>query len=147
MGFIDFVNDAKTKTANSIGKFKNKDFLEAIVAGCAMVAAADGNIDSSEKSKMSGFINRNEALKVFDMGHVITRFNYYADGFAFDFNVGKAECLKAIAKMKKNEEGARLLVSVCCAIGAADGSFDEDEKKAVRDICKELGLNPIEFQL
>jgi tellurite resistance protein TerB len=147
MGFMDFVNDAKQKTVSSIGKFKNKDFLEAVVAGCAMVAAADGNIDSSEKSKMVGFINRNEALKIFDMGQVISRFTYYAEGYAFDFNVGKAECLKAISKVKKNPEEARILVSVCCAIGSADGDFDEDEKRVIREMCRELGLDPKDFQL
>ena len=39
------------------------------------------------------------------------------------------------------------MVSVCCAIGSADGNFDEDEKKAVREIIRELGLNAAEFQL
>lgn len=67
-----------------------------------MVAAADETISSEEKAKMAGFINRDEALKVFDMGQVINRFNYYADGFGFDYNVGKAECLKAIVKIKKS---------------------------------------------
>lgn len=147
MGFMDFVNDAKQKSLTSISKFKNKDFLEAVVAGCAMVAAADGSIDSAEKSKMTGFINRNEALKVFDMGQVIARFTYYAEGFAFDFNVGKAECIKAISKIKKNPEEARIMVSVCCAIGSADGDFDEDEKNSVREICRALDLDPKDFQL
>jgi len=40
-----------------------------------------------------------------------------------------------------------LMVRVCCAIGAADGNFDENEKTAVRNICAELGLNPKDFDL
>ena len=44
----------------------------------------------------------------------------------------KGEALKVIAKMKKNGEGARLLVRVCCAIGMADGDFDESEKSMIR---------------
>ncbi len=47
---------AREKLTTEVGKFKNKEFMEAIVAGCALVAAADGEISSAEKLKMSGFI-------------------------------------------------------------------------------------------
>lgn len=39
------------------------------------------------------------------------------------------------------------MVRVCCAIGAADGNFDEGEKTVVRKICAELSLNPKDFDL
>jgi tellurite resistance protein TerB len=39
------------------------------------------------------------------------------------------------------------MVRVCCAIGAADGNFDNDEKAVVSKICTELGLNPKDFDL
>ena len=39
------------------------------------------------------------------------------------------------------------MVRVCCAIGAADGNFDDDEKAVVRKICAELNLNPKDFDL
>src|SRR3989338_9969776 len=47
---------ARTRLAEEIGKFKNREFMEAVVAGCALVAAADGDISASEKQKMVGFI-------------------------------------------------------------------------------------------
>lgn len=96
---------------------------------------------------MAGFIRRSEELKVFDMSAVVKRFNEFAEGFEFDHIIGKGEALKAIAKIKKNEEAGRLLIRVCCAIGAADGDFDDDEKAVVREICTELSLNPGDFQL
>ncbi len=150
MGFAnvkDWLNQQKTSMSEAMTRFKNKDFMDAVVAGCALVAAADGSISAEEKQKMAGFIQRTDELKVFDMQEVIKQFNKFADNFEFDQMIGKGEALKAVGKIKKNEEGARLLVRVCCAIGLADGDFDESEKAIVRDICTELGLNPADFGL
>ncbi|MDE7064916.1 MAG: TerB family tellurite resistance protein, partial [Desulfovibrionaceae bacterium] len=57
------------------------------------------------------------------------------------------ECLQVISRLKKRPDEARLVIRVCCAIGAADGNFDDDEKAVVREICAELGQNPADFQL
>lgn len=138
---------ARAKMAAEVSKFKNRSFMEAVVSGCALVAAADGNIDSSEKQKMAGFIGRAEELQHFDMRQVIEVFNKTVGDFEFDHAIGKASALKTIAKVKGNEEQAKLLVRVVCAIGAADGNFDDDEKAMVREIARELGLNPDDFDL
>lgn len=143
----DWFNQQKTSLQESVTRYKNKDFLEAIVAGCALVAAADGKIDASEKQKMMGFIERSDALKVFDMKDVIKRFTSYTESFDFDYTIGKAVALQAIVKLKGKDDAARLLIRVCCAIGLADGDFDDKEKASVREICGELGLNPSEFGL
>ncbi|MGC5326398.1 tellurite resistance TerB family protein [Brevibacillus sp. SYSU BS000544] len=147
MNVKNFFNKTGSTLLDAVKKFKNKNFMEAIVAGCALVAAADGQISSEEKQKMSGYIGRSEELKVFDMNEVITSFNKFVGNFEFDHGVGKAEALKVIGKFKDNSEVARVIVSVCCAIGAADGDFDSKEKEVVRDICRTLNLNPADFQL
>jgi tellurite resistance protein TerB len=117
------------------------------LAGCAMVSVADGTISKDEKTKMLAFVSKSELLKAFDTGTIVTRFAYFTDMFEFDFNTGRLECMKAIVKIKSNVEEAKLVVTVCCAIGASDGDFDEKEKMVVRDICTELGINPSDLQL
>lgn len=146
-GIKGFFNSAKGNLMDSVKRFKNKEFLDAVIAGCALVAAADGHIDSAEKTKMMGYLQRSEELKVFDTSKVIERFNYFTENFGFDHSIGRAEAYKAIMKMRSNREAARVVVSVCCAIGMADGSFDDKEKAVVRDICKEIGIESSEFQL
>lgn len=138
---------ARAKLASEVSKFKNRAFMEAVVSGCALVSAADGSIDSSEKQKMAGFIERSEELKHFDMRQVIEVFNKAVGDFEFDHTIGKATALKTIGKVKGNEEQARLLVRIVCAIGAADGDFDAQERSVVSDIARELGLNPADFDL
>lgn len=51
----EIVGKARAGMTTEIAKFKNRDFMEADVTGCAIVAAADGSIDSSEKQKMVKF--------------------------------------------------------------------------------------------
>jgi tellurite resistance protein TerB len=136
-----------TTLVEAVKKYKNKNFMEAVVAGCALVAAADGQIQAEEKQKMAGYIGRSEELKVFDMNEVINSFNKYVSNFEFDHTVGKMEALKVIGQFKNNPEVARVIVSVCCAVGAADGYFDEKEKQVVREICQSLHLDPTTFQL
>lgn len=150
MGFFDDLKNRAAQMQSSLtqemSRFKNRDLMEGILAGCALVAAADGSVSGEEKRKMVGFINNSEALKVFDTNAVIEAFNRHIGKFEFDLELGKAEALKSLAKVKKVEE-ARLLVRVCCAIGASDGSFDEKEKQVVRQICRELNLAPSDFDL
>ena len=145
--FGDFLSSVKTGMATELTKYKNKTFLDAIVAGCAMIAAADGTISPEEKRKMMGYLQINDDLKVFEIETVIAKFESYTAKYDFDSEIGKGECLKAIANIKKDKGACQLLVRVCCAIGSADGDFDSGERQAVRDICKTLELDPSDFGL
>ncbi|MDN4604890.1 tellurite resistance TerB family protein [Paenibacillus sp. F6_3S_P_1C] len=145
--FRNWLNSTKQGLEDQVKRFKNKDFMDAVVAGCALVAFADGSVDASEKNKMAGYINLSQELKVFDMTVVIERFNHYVNNFEFSPEIGKQEALKAIAKFKSKPEVGRVIVGVCSAIGAADGNFDDQERRVVAEICTVLGLNPAEFSL
>ncbi|WP_440116740.1 tellurite resistance TerB family protein [Paenibacillus sp. QZ-Y1] len=145
--FKSWLNSTKQGLGEQVKKFKNKDFMDAVVAGCALVAFADGSIDEAEKNKMAGYINLSQELKVFDMAEVIARFNHYVANFEFSPEIGKQEALKAIAKFKSKPDVGRVIVGVCSAIGSADGNFDDQEKRVVAEICSVLALNPGEFSL
>jgi tellurite resistance protein TerB len=151
---MSFFDDLKAKAGQvqgalsaEVAKFRNRELMEAITAGCALVAGADGSISAQEKQKMLGYMQNSEALKHYDMHTVIDSFQQHVGRLEFDFGIGKAEALKVIAKLAKKPDEARLLVRVCCAIGASDGSFDDKEKAIAREICRELGLNPVDFDL
>jgi len=145
--FKSWLSNSKKGLTDQVKKFKNKDFLDAVVAGCAIVAAADGTISSDEKQKMAGFMERSEELNVFNVSDVIKRFNHFAGNLEFDATIGKAEALRTIGSFRSKPDIGRVIVSVCCAVGAADGDFDEKEQAVVRDICNVLGLNPSEYGL
>ena len=150
MGFFDDLKNKasqiQTSLSQEMSRFQNRALMDAVLAGCALVAAADGTISKGEKEKMLGFVRNSEALKHYDQNIVIETFQKHIGKLEFDFTIGKIESLKVISKIKKPDEG-RLLVRVCCAIGSADGNFDSDERTIVREICQELGLNPAEFDV
>ncbi len=140
-------NEVSTSLKTEVTKVRNKTFLDGVIAGCVLVAHADGVVKPEEKQKMMGFLQSSDVLSVFDVKDVINVFEKFAKNFEFDYAIGEANALQAVSKLKSKDSEARLMVRVCCAIGAADGDFDDDEKAAVRKICSELGLNPKEFDL
>ena len=150
MSFENFLSQLKTK-ANELKsealKFKNKDFLNAAMAGSALIAMADGSISSTEKQKMIKFIESNDALSIFTTSDVIKAFQDFVSQLEFDKEIGEAKAYQAIGKMKSNTEASRLLVRMIIAIASSDGNFDHDEKKIAVKIAKELAINPSEFEL
>ena len=103
--------------------------------------------DPSDKIKMIKFIEHNDALSVFSTKDVVTAFQDFVGQIEFDKDIGDAAAYKALAKMKSDNEAARLLIRMIIAIGSSDGNFDVDEKKIAGKIARELGLNPAEFEL
>jgi tellurite resistance protein TerB len=150
MSFDTFLSQLKTK-ANELKtealKFKNKEFLNAAMAGSALIAMADGSISSEEKQKMIKFIESNDALSIFTTSDVIKAFQDFVGQLEFDKEIGEAKAYQTIGKMKSNTEASRLLVRMIIAIASSDGDFDHHEKNIAAKIAKELGINPSEFEL
>lgn len=150
MSFSNFLAGLKTKAGElktEALKFKNKDFLNAAMAGSALVAMADGSVSQEEKQKMIKFIESNDALSVFTTSDVIKAFQEFVSQLEFDKDIGEAKAFQALGKMKSNVDASRLLVRMIIAVAASDGNFDANEKAVARRISKELNINPAEFEL
>ncbi len=150
MSFSNFLNNVKDKMSElktEALKFKNKEFLNASMAGAALIALADGEISSSEKQKMIKFIESHEALSVFTTKDVIEAFQEFVTQIEFDKDIGDAKAYAALGKLKSNNEASRLVMRMIISIAAADGDFDADEKVVAVKVARELGLNPADFDL
>ncbi|MGZ8189070.1 MAG: tellurite resistance TerB family protein [Methylosarcina sp.] len=150
MSFENFLSQLKSKASElktEALKFKNKDFLQAAMAGSALIAMADGSISSEEKQKMIKFIESNDSLSIFSTGDVIKAFQDYVSQLEFDKDIGEAKAYQALGRMKSNAEAARLLMRMIIAIASADGIIDVNERKIAVKIAVELGLSPAEFEL
>ncbi len=150
MGFDNFLSRLKSKAGelkNDVLKYKNKDFLNAAMAGSALVSMADGSVSAEEKQKMIKFIESNDALSVFTTSDAIKSFQEFVSQLEFDKDIGEAKAYQALGKMKSNVEASRLLVRMIIAVAAADGNFDANEKAVASKIAKELNINPAEFEL
>ena len=150
MSFDNFLSQLKSKAnelKNEALKFKNKDFLQAAMAGSALVAMADGSVSAEEKQKMVRFIESHDALSVFSTNEVIKAFQDVISQLEFDRDIGEAKAYQSLAKMKSNVEASRLLMRMIIAIASSDGHFDASEKNVAIKIARELDLNPEDFHL
>ncbi|MGW0737172.1 tellurite resistance TerB family protein [Streptomyces sp. NPDC002851] len=151
MGLFDrFKESAAQMQTQLLAKkndLKSGAFRDASMAICALVAAADGSIDASERQKVAQLIATNEVLQNFDADDLRRRFEANCDKLTADFDFGKVSVMQEIAKAKKKPAEARAVVQIGIVIGGADGDFDKDEQQVVREACYALDLPPHEFDL
>ncbi len=129
----------------AVAKFKNTEFANGSMAMCALIASADGTVDVSERQKTAALIASNETLKIFPASELKEKFDFYCNKMASDIDFGRIEAIQAIAKLKSKPDQARAVIQIGIVIGGADGNFDKDEMKAVRDACNAVSIAPSEF--
>lgn len=128
-------------------QFKSREFAEASMAACALVAAADGSVDAAERQRTAALIVGNETLSVFPPDDLRARFDGYCDKLTRDFDLGRVEAITVIGKLKAKPDQARGVASIGLIIAGADGTVDPAEKKILREICFALGIDPAEYDL
>ncbi|MBD0842271.1 MULTISPECIES: tellurite resistance TerB family protein [unclassified Streptomyces] len=151
MALWDRIKDSATQMQTQLVAKKNDlksgAFRDASMAMCALVAAADGTIDPSERRRVAQLIATNEVLQNFDATDLQRRFDENLDKLTADFDFGKVSVLQEIAKAKKKPAEARAVIQIGIVIGGADGDFDQTEQAIVREACFTLDLPPHEFDL
>ncbi|MFF5310827.1 tellurite resistance TerB family protein [Streptomyces massasporeus] len=126
---------------------KSGAFRDSSMAMCALVAAADGTVDPSERQRVAQLIATNDVLQNFPADDLRRRFEDNLDKLTADFDFGKVSVMQEIAKAKKKPAEARAVVQIGIVIGGADGHFDKDEQAVVREACYTLDQPPHEFDL
>lgn len=116
-------------------------FRDASVAMCALVAAADGRIDVTERNKMLAFVTSEPALVAFPPDDLERLFDTHVDRLRADPERGRAAALREIAKVRGRPVEARAVVQLGAVIGLADGSYDPVERLAVAEAIEVLGLD------
>ncbi|WP_345586492.1 tellurite resistance TerB family protein [Streptomyces prasinosporus] len=135
----------KSQLASARTELKSGAYRDASMAMCALVAAADGYVEPSERRRVEELIVSNEVLQNFPADQLRKRFNEHVDRLTADFEQGKARALEDIAKAAKKPVEARAVVQTGIVVAGADGSFEASEQYAVRDACAVLGIPPAEF--
>ncbi|CAL9527014.1 tellurite resistance TerB family protein [Streptomyces sp. enrichment culture] len=145
--FKESASQMQTQLVAKKNDLKSGAFRDASMAMCALVAAADGTVDPSERQRVAQLISNNEVLQNFPAGDLRRRFEDNLNKLTADFDFGKVGILQEIAKAKKKPAEARAVVQIGIVIGGADGDFDKDERAVVREACYALDLPPHEFDL
>jgi tellurite resistance protein TerB len=135
----------KSQLASVKTELKSGSYRDASMAMCALVAAADGYVEPTERQRVEELIVSNEVLQNFPADQLRQRFNHHVDRLVANFELGKAEALREIAKAAKKPAEARAVVQTGIVVAGADGHFESSEQQAIRDACAALGLSPAEF--
>lgn len=142
-----FSNRSWEEFSDEVHRARNEHLMDGIVAGCALVAYADGWVTDEERVRMLGLIRGFEPIAAFGLGEVETTFESLTDRFAANQHEGERAALEAVARVKGAGRYPALLVETCCAIADADGGFDAEERAAAIHICEVLDLDPQMFGL
>lgn len=134
-GFGKKVNKVKAE----VKKLENRDLLEAIVGGCLLVAAADGNIDDSEVKAIDSLLRTNKNLGHF--GNEITELvNRFSERLKSGYRVARAEILREIEDIKGDAQQKEDVLLNMLTIAEADGDIGEKEQKELDTVAQRLGL-------
>ncbi|MGW2400184.1 tellurite resistance TerB family protein [Kitasatospora sp. NPDC001664] len=137
----------QTQLESKKNELKSGGFRDASMAMCALVAAADGSVDPSERQRVAALIATNPVLQNFEAADLHRRFDDYLTTVTADFELGKVTLLQVIGKVAKKPVEARAVIQIGIVIGGADGDFDKTEQAVVREACFALAVSPEEFDL
>ena len=131
--------DMNVQLKTKASQFKTKDFADASMAMCAPIAAADGSIDPSERSKVAGLISGNDVLSNFPASDLRERFDHYCDNLSSDYDFGKIEAVQSIVKLEAGSGS-------CCHPDRHHHrrrrwDFDAYEHGAISDACFAVGFS------
>lgn len=116
--------------------------MEAVVAGCALVAYCDGWVTPEENRRMRGLITRFEPVAALGLAEALQMFETLTLEFGRDYEAGERHALDLVAGLADNRQEAELLIDTCCAIADADGGFDAEERQMILRLCALLGVDP-----
>ncbi|MFE5397848.1 tellurite resistance TerB family protein [Streptomyces sp. NPDC056568] len=135
----------KTQLASVKTELKSGAYRDASMAMCALVAAADGQVEPAERQRVEELIVSNEVLQNFPADQLRQRFNQHVDRLVANFELGKSEALQVIAKAAKKPAEARAVIQTGMVVAGADGVFEPSEQYVIREACTALGVSPAEF--
>lgn len=121
--------------------------MDALVAGCAMVAQADGWVTEDERKRMIDRMRNSPTIARFGITDFLVLFEALNLRFERDLDDGEATAEVAVARLRGQPGPSRLLVETACSVAEADGGFDADERAVILRLCELLDVDPAPYDL
>ena len=130
------------KAEAAVQKFSGRtDFLEAVCAGAALIAAADGEIEDSEVDATVKAVKANKPLaQGFDQLTIDKTINTMLER-AGGGRVGRAGLRKEVLEIAKDPEMAEAVILTALDVAEADGEIEPAEQKVLEALAKDLGVD------
>lgn len=140
-----FKAGAKASATELQAKYsENKDFLEAVCAGVALVAAADGEIEDSEVGAVQRLVGSNEKISAIYQPHQISEVSTKMLALAKTAS-GKQSLARQLDDIKGNVTMCEDVYLIATDIAYADGELEPAEKETLAKIAKRLNVDVSKF--
>lgn len=136
------VNDLARELADRMSGRRDKAFIEAAMAVCALVATADKRISYSERLRVHRLLEGVGALGTFPRARAIGLFDAYADDLAAEEPGARERILSRVRAVAGDPGIADTLIRVSVLICTADDEVHEAEVAEITEICGALGIDP-----
>lgn len=130
----------------AVKKLENRDLMQAIVGGCLLVAAANGEISKQESAQIDKQIRANKNLEHFG-SEITATVNLYTEQLEASFRIGRMNVIREIRDIANNPNDAEEVFVNMLAVAEGDGEVYEAELKVLREIGTVLGLRLKDFGL
>ena len=130
------------KYREQVERNRNRPFLRAVMAACAVVAASDGVITLAERVRLDQIMETLEALKVFDPHEGVDLFNEFTDAILEHPAQGHERAIRAIEPLTRDADCASLLLRICLAVSEADGEATLTDQIEIVSLCSRFGIDP-----
>ena len=128
-------------------RHRNRPFLEATMAACAMVAAADGEISFGERIRVDQILDALDTLKVFDSNEAVNLFNNFASAIFAAPKAGREQAVTALKVVSGDPEKSAMLMRIFLAICEVGETKSLVKQIEVVMLCGLLGIEPDDFGL
>lgn len=140
MGFLSTLTD---KFQEELDRHRNRPFLRATMAACALVAAADGEVSLAERVRLDQILETLEKLRVFDPHEGVDLFNEFSDTILSNSRVGHERAVEALlAGVGDDPEARRMLIRICLAVSEANGEKKLVDQIEIVTLCSRLDIDP-----
>lgn len=130
------------KAEAAVQKFSGRtDFLEAVCAAAALIAAADGEIEDSEVKSTVKAVKANKSLAGgFDQGTIEACINKMLDR-ASGGRVGRMGLWAEISEVASDADMAEAVVLTALDVAESDGEVEPEEQKVLERLAKDLSID------
>ncbi len=122
-------------------RHRNRPFLRAAMAGCALVSMASGVVTLRERVRVDQVLETLDTLQVYDPHEGVALFNEFVDALDQSAGEGRRRALEAIdAEVAQEPEKAGLLIRICLAVSEVEDGVPIRERERIAALCDHLGV-------
>ena len=136
----NLIQSIKAMIAQHQQQVRQKQFLEAAMGTCALLAVADGDIGFAELMARDYILDNVQQLQLFDANEAAEIFRLKGEALQNNYQQEKTEIINSIAPYVGDRDLAPLLLQISLVIANADRKLKSSEKAIINELKQVLQI-------